>query len=128
MSVGLIIAAHKPIAGAFREATLQIMKEVPDFIAVDIDSDASAEALQKQLSEAWDSLEAEERVVILDIEGATPCNVMRGYCETHPCLFLVPLSLPLLFKMICYRSLSLKELEQKAKEIGVTACLIEGKK
>ena len=124
MSVSLIIAAHKPIASAFREATLQIMKEVPDFIAVDIDSDASAEALQKQLS----SIEAEERVVILDIEGATPCNVMRGFCETHPCLFLVPLSLPLLFKMICYRSLSLKELEQKAKEIGVTAYLIEGKK
>ena len=71
----------------------------------------------------WDSVQTEEMIILLDIEGATPCNGLKKYTSGKRCMLVSPLSFPLFFKMLTYRSLSFEELRAKAQEIRPVICI-----
>lgn len=119
VKTGFLVVAHKPIATAIVTVAQEIMGSIEDCVPIDIVSDESKDALQKQLEKAWSSLNAEQIVVLLDLEGATPCNVLKNYCKEKECLKISPLSLPLLLKLVGYRNLDLKELVKKAKQVVI---------
>ena len=75
---GIILAAHKPIASAMLKAATQIMGPIDHCAAADIDSDAKESDQFEHLKKVWDSVQTEEMIILLDIEGATPCNVLRS--------------------------------------------------
>ncbi len=120
---GIILAAHKPIASAMLKAATQIMGPIDHCAAADIDSDAKESDQFEHLKKVWDSVQTEEMIILLDIEGATPCNVLKKYTSGKRCMLVSPLSFPLFFKMLTYRSLSFEELRAKAQEVRPVICI-----
>ena len=102
---GIILAAHKPIASAMLKAATQIMGQF------------------EHLKKVWESVQTDEMIILLDIEGATPCNVLKKYISGKRCMVVSPLSFPLFFKMLTYRSLSFEELRAKAQEVRPVICI-----
>ena len=76
---GIILAAHKPIASAMLKAATQIMGQIDHCAAADIDSDAGEKEQFEHLKKVWESVQTDEMIILLDIEGATPCNVLKKY-------------------------------------------------
>ena len=122
---GIILAAHKPIASAMLKAATQIMGPIDHCAAADIDSDAKESDQFEHLKKVWDSVQTEEMIILLDIEGATPCNVLKKYTSGKRCMLVSPLSFPLFFKMLTYRSLSFEELRAKAQSAPVKTIEVE---
>lgn len=120
---GIILAAHKPIASAMLKAATMIMGPIEHCAAADIDSNANEKEQFEHLTKVWDSVQAEEIIILLDIEGATPCNVLKKYTSGKHCMIVSPLSFPLFFKMLTYRSLSFEELRAKAQEVRPVICI-----
>lgn len=120
---GIILAAHKPIASAMLKAATQIMGQIDHCAAADIDSDAGEKEQFEHLKKVWESVQTDEMIILLDIEGATPCNVLKKYISGKRCMVVSPLSFPLFFKMLTYRSLSFEELRAKAQEVRPVICI-----
>ena len=97
---GIILAAHKPIASAMLKAATQIMGPIDHCAAADIDSDAKESDQFEHLKKVWDSVQTEEMIILLDIEGATPCNVLKKYTSGKRCMLVSPLSFPLFLSLI----------------------------
>ena len=108
---GIILAAHKPIASAMLKAATQIMGPIDHCAAADIDSDAKESDQFEHLKKVWDSVQTEEM------------NVLKKYTSGKRCMLVSPLSFPLFFKMLTYRSLSFEELRAKAQEIRPVICI-----
>lgn len=117
---GLLIVAHQPIASSIVEVAKMILKNVPDCIAVDIDSDQDPLLNEKKIQTARNKLKNERIFLIEDIPYATPSNVARKALNTEEIAIISPLSLHLLLKLINYRDLPLEDLKKKFKEITVT--------
>ena len=111
MRTGFLVVAHKPIASSMVKVAEEIMGNLDGCMPIDIVSD-----------------DPKERIVILDVEGATPGNILRAFCKDKKFLLARPLSLPLLLKLFGYRELDLEELARKAREVCVIASLEKGSK
>lgn len=122
MQKGIILVAHKPIASSMVQAATAIFGSLSHCAAADIDSDICETEQFEQLENVFESVGTEEVVILLDIEGATPCNLIKKFCKNKKCIIISPLSFPLLFKMLSYRSLSFEELARKAEEIKPVIC------
>ena len=116
---GIILAAHKPIASAMLKAATQIMGPIDHCAAADIDSDAKESDQFEHLKKVWDSVQTEEMIILLDIEGATPCNVLKKYTSGKRCMLVSPLSFPLFFKMLTYRSKNFEPRRRKSVPLSV---------
>lgn len=123
METGFLIVAHKPIATAMFTVAQGILGSIKNCIPIDIVSDEPKDNLQQQIKDAWEKLNTQQIVVLLDLEGATPCNLLKNFCSGKECLQVAPLSLPLLLKLLSYRELEFKDLALKAKQIQVTTNL-----
>lgn len=117
VKTGYLLVAHKPLASAFKSVVNDIFcGDLEAVEAVDIDSDQDRQLQLEQLKKAWNSIETEQKVVLLDTFGATPGNVVCAFAKENNCECIAPLSLPLLMKLLCYRSQPLEVLMQKACE------------
>ncbi len=128
MRTGFLVVAHKPIASSMVKVAEEIMGNLDGCMPIDIVSDDPKEKIQEQIKNAWESLKVQQRIVILDVEGATPGNILRAFCKDKKFLLARPLSLPLLLKLFGYRELDLEELARKAREVCVIASLEKGSK
>ena len=122
MTTGILIVAHKPLAGAFLKVASGIYGHNRLCHALDIDSDEACSSLIKKLNQAYLSLGTSETLVLTDVSGATPSNVAKTLLAQPNVQILSGLSLPLLLKMLCYQEQSLSVMVSKAKEINV-GCL-----
>lgn len=122
MAKGIILAAHKPIAGAMLQAATGILGPLEHVAAADIDSDATEKDQVEHLKYVFSQVDSDEVIFLLDIEGATPCNVLKKFCSAKRCMIISPLSFPLFFKMLNYRHLSFEELAKKAEEVKPVVC------
>ena len=122
MVKGIILAAHNPIAAAMLQAATGILGPLDHVAAADIDSDASEKDQFEHLKYVLSQVDSDEVIFLLDIEGATPCNVLKKFCTTKRCMIISPLSFPLFFKMLTYRHLSFDELAKKAEEVRLVTC------
>lgn len=120
IKTGLLIVAHQPIASSIVEVAKMILKNVPDCIAVDIDSDQEPLMNVEKIRLARNQLKNERIFLIEDIPYATPSNVARQALNKEDIAIISPLSLHLLLKLINYRDLPLEDLKKKFKEIIVT--------
>lgn len=88
----------KPIASAMLKAATQIMGPIDHCAAADIDSDAGEKEQFEHLKKVWESVQTDEMIILLDIEGATPCNVLKKYISGKRCMVVSPLSFPLVLQ------------------------------
>ena len=108
---GIILAAHKPIASAMLKAATMIMGPIEHCAAADIDSNANEKEQFEHLTKVWDSVQAEEIIIL------------KKYTSGKRCMIVSPLSFPLFFKVLTYRSLSFEELRAKAQEVRPVICI-----
>ena len=112
-----LIVAHAPLASSLKTVAEHAYSEcAPDLQAFDVAPDADAEELQAQLRAAIGDGEA---VLFTDMFGATPCNAARRVADGRRVQVIAGVSVPMLWRTLCYRSLSLDEIVSKALEGGV---------
>ncbi len=68
VKTGFLLVAHKPLAS---RRLIQLLKEIFAGLeaveAVDIDSDEDRQLQQEQLERAWNAIDADQKVVLVDV-------------------------------------------------------------
>lgn len=111
----IVLLAHKPLASALREVASHVFPDCAAFVdAMDVDGSSSAEvveaALRSQLAKCGD----EEVLILVDVFGATPCNVALRLADGSRIRVVAGVNVPMLWRTLCYRSDSLASLVDRA--------------
>ena len=67
MKTGFLLVAHKPLASAFNSVAEEIFAGLEAVEAGDIDSDEDRQLQQEQLEKAWNAIDADQKVVLVDV-------------------------------------------------------------
>lgn len=118
MNVALLLITHDKIASGMIEITSSIINYQPENIAcVEIPMDSSVDEMEKKVTNKLEHLNTQDGVLILtDMYGGTPSNIANKFAAEENTMLVSGLNLPMLIKLMNYRTLSLKELTQKAIE------------
>ena len=121
MSVALLLVTHEYIGNDLLKVTGSIVNDNLDNTAcVEVPMDADAEAMKRQINDSLDKLSTDEGVLILtDSYGSTPCNIAAGFLDREKRALVSGINLPMLVRIMNYRSLSLDRLKDIAVEGGV---------
>ena len=116
MAVGLLLVTHGRIGEELLASAARILGHRPlpcaSFsVMQNCDPDRVVQEAGKQLSRVD---EGDGVLVLVDIFGATPCNVVRRLPDAHPCAIITGVSLPMVLKVLNYPDLDLAALAGKA--------------
>ena len=116
----ILLIAHAPLASALREAALHVFPDAGAHIAaVDVQPDDAPERSLGLVRAALAALPADAGVLILvDVCGATPCNVATRLDAGARTRLLAGVNLPMLLRALTYRQEPLESMFQKAQAGG----------
>ena len=109
----LFLIAHAPLASALRAAARHAFPELSEGLAAyDVRPEASPEQTAREVISALEALGEGEVLVLADVFGATPCNIVRGLCddERRELRVAVGVNVPMLWRAINHRDRPLDEL------------------
>jgi mannose PTS system EIIA component len=107
-----VIVAHAPLASALKAVAAHTYAECSsDTVAIDVPPQADPVALERQLRDAIGSREA---LILADIFGATPCNTAARVADGVRVRVVSGVSVPMLWRTLCYREGTLDDLVQMA--------------
>lgn len=113
----LILIAHAPLASALKAVALHVFPDCgPMLTAIDVlptDNFDDAVARVRRCMDARDTL------ILTDVFGATPCNVAMRAVEGTAGRVLSGLSVPMLWRVLCYAGEPLDKLIDKASDGAV---------
>ncbi len=120
MSVGVLIITHEGIASTILETAVNILGRCPLSVEVlPAARDCDTDALRKRVKKKVDDLDQGDGVlVLLDIYGSTPSNVVCSVVDQNRVRVISGLNLPMLVRIFNYPSLALPELADKAVSGG----------
>lgn len=120
MSVALLLVTHKNIGNDMLMITSSILNdEFNNTACIEIPMDSNTDAKKQQIADAISRLSTEEGVLILtDSYGSTPCNLANEFLDSKNRGLVSGLNLPMLIRIMNYRSLPLAELQQVALDGG----------
>jgi PTS system mannose-specific IIA component len=118
---GILIIAHAPFATALRDCISHIYGGLPARIGViDITPDNDpAQLLQTAETELTRLMEENGALVLTDLFGATPSNIAARLASLPRVRVLAGANLPMLVRAVCYRSIPLDTLVDKALAGGI---------
>ena len=120
MSVALLLVTHRNIGNDMLMITSSILNdELNNTACVEIPMDADIDSMKHKIADALTELSTDEGVLILtDSYGSTPCNIASEFLDRQNRTLISGLNLPMLIRVMNYRSLPLAELEEVAIEGG----------
>ena len=120
MSVALLLVTHKNIGNDMLMITRSILNdELSNTACVEVPMDADTDIIKHQIANALKKLSTDEGVLILtDSYGSTPCNIANEFLDCENRTLISGLNLPMLVRVMNYRSLPLTELKDVAIEGG----------
>ena len=120
MSVALLLITHKNIGKDMLAITRSILNDEPNNTAcVEIPMDADIESMKHEVADVLDGLSTDNGVLILtDSYGSTPCNIANAFLNSDNRTLVSGLNLPMLIRVMNYRSQPLPELMDIAIEGG----------
>jgi PTS system ascorbate-specific IIA component len=120
MSVALLLVTHKHIGNDMLMITSSILNdELYNTGCVEVPMDADIDSIKNQVANALTKLSTDEGVLILtDSYGSTPCNIANEFLDNKNRTLVSGLNLPMLIRVMNYRSLPLAELKDVAIEGG----------
>jgi PTS system ascorbate-specific IIA component len=120
MSVALLLVTHKNIGNDMLMITGSIINnELDNTACVEIPMDADIDSMKHKVADALTELSTDEGVLILtDSYGSTPCNIAGEFLDEQNRTLISGLNLPMLIRVMNYRSLPLAELKDVAIEGG----------
>jgi len=120
MSVALLLVTHKNIGNDMLMITSSILNDkLKNTNCVEIPMDADIDDMKQQSASALTSLTTDEGLLILtDSYGSTPCNIANEFLDHKDRTLVSGLNLPMLIRVMNYRTLPLEELKEAAIEGG----------
>jgi|CXWL01.1.fsa_nt_gi PTS system ascorbate-specific IIA component len=129
MSVGVLLITHEGIGGAIAAAAKSVMHSIPLQLAVfevpwDFeDRERQANALRLALCQLD---EGDGVLVLVDIFGATPFNMLVENDPGCTTLRVSGLNLPMLLRVLNYPEKNLRELAEAARDGGKAGVVMDG--
>lgn len=120
MNNGILIIAHSPLASALRDGVLHVFSENESLIAaVDVEPHASREVSRAAISTALAGLGRPNTLLLTDIVGATPFLLAREFSNGRSSQLIAGVNLPMLMRVMTYRTEAIDSLVQRALQGGV---------
>ena len=121
--IGIVVVTHGQLAAELVNAARQIVGEIPRIAAVSIgwadDMNAAREAIEGALGEVG----AEGALVLTDMFGGTPTNVMLPFLSERVEI-VTGVNLPMLIKLTSLREGDLLEVARVIREQGKGAIYV----
>jgi PTS system mannose-specific IIA component len=121
--IGIVVVTHGQLAAELVNAARQIVGEIPRIAAVSIgwadDMNAAREAIERALGEVG----AEGALVLTDMFGGTPTNVMLPFLSERVEI-VTGVNLPMLIKLTSLREGDLLEVARVVREQGKGAIYV----
>ncbi len=100
---GIFIIAHAPLASALRQCALHVFPDcAAGVVALDVQPNVSPEETLAQARIIFSQLGLPNTLVMVDVFGATPCNVAQKLVDGQPSKLLTGVNLPMLLRTVCY--------------------------
>ena len=117
---GIFIIAHAPLASALRQCVLHVFPDNPaGVVALDVQPNTPPEETLAQARIIASQLRTSKMLVLVDVFGATPCNVAQKLVDGANSRLITGVNLPMLLRTVSYRNESLDALVSRAL-IGAT--------
>jgi len=130
MNVGILLVAHAPLASALRSCALHVFPDAaPDIAALDVASDDPSDDIRQAIAALRAQWPDQECLVLVDVAGATPCNLARQAPMSNPDaptpspVLLAGVNLPMLLRVINYRHEAMHVLVARALAGGTQGML-----
>ena len=112
---GILIIAHAPLASALRQCVLHVFPDNPaGVVALDVQPNMPPEETLAQARIMFERLNTSHVLVLVDVFGATPCNVALELVDGVNSKLITGINLPMLLRTVCYRNESLDALVARA--------------
>jgi len=121
MSVALLLITHEHIGYNMLKVTGSILKDtLSNTACIEIPMDSDTNVMKKRIASTIKTLDTEEGILIVtDTFGGTPCNIATEFVAQKAHALVSGLNLPMLIRIMNYRSLPLGQLQEAAIEGGV---------
>jgi len=117
---GILIIAHAPLASALRQCVEHVFTDNPRGVAaLDVQPNTPPEETLAQARIMLQQLGATDALVLVDVFGATPCNVAQKLVDGVHAKLITGVNLPMLLRTVSYRHETLDALVARAL-IGAT--------
>ena len=112
---GIFIIAHTPLASAFRQCVLHVFPDTPvGVLTLDVQPNMPPEETLSQARVLFKQLGTKQALVLVDVFGATPCNVAQKLVDGVDSKLVTGVNLPMLLRTITYRHEALDALVARA--------------
>lgn len=118
----ILIIAHEPLAQAFRAAALHVFPDCGDRVhALDVLPHETPEQTLERARVLLQGMPCADTLVMTDLYGATPCNVVSHMLERQQQLGcqealrgVTGLNVPMLLRAVSYAGLPLQDMQERA--------------
>ena len=112
---GIFIIAHAPLASAFRQCVLHVFPDnSAGVLALDVQPNMPPEETLAQARILFERLGTSHALVLVDVFGATPCNVAQRLVDGANARLVTGINLPMLLRTVSYRHEPLDALVARA--------------
>lgn len=111
----ILVLAHSPLASALREVASHAFPDcAPTIDAMDVEPNLDADALEAELRLRLQRPDGSDTLVLVDVFGATPCNVALRVADGVHARVVTGVNVPMLWRALCYRHEPLDVLVERA--------------
>ena len=112
---GILILAHAPLASALRQCVLHVFPDnSAGLAALDVQPNTPPEETLAQARIMLGQLGTANVLVLVDVFGATPCNVAQKLIDGVHSKLITGINLPMLLRSVTYRHEPLDALVARA--------------
>jgi PTS system mannose-specific IIA component len=112
---GIFIIAHAPLASALRQCVLHVFPDNPaGMMALDVQPNMPPEETLAQARIMFEQLNTSHVLVMVDVFGATPCNVAQKLVDGVTSKLVTGINLPMLLRAVSYQREPLDALVARA--------------
>jgi mannose PTS system EIIA component len=117
---GIFIIAHAPLAAALRQCVLHVFPDSSaGVVALDVQANMPPEETLAQARIMLTQLGTPDTLVLVDVFGATPCNVAQKLVDGVHTKLITGVNLPMLLRTVSYLHESIDALVARAL-VGAT--------
>ena len=112
---GIFVIAHAPLASALRQCVLHVFPDnQAGVVALDVQPNMPPEETLAQARILLEQMGTSHTLVLVDVFGATPCNVAQKLVDGVHSKLITGINLPMLLRTVSYRHESLDALVARA--------------
>lgn len=122
---GIFIIAHAPLAAALRQCVLHVFPDsASGVVALDVQANMPPEETLAQARIMLEQLGTSDTLVLVDVFGATPCNVAQKLVDGVHTRLITGVNLPMLLRTVSYLHESIDALVARAL-VGATQGVLQ---